>query len=259
MYPSLRDRRVVITGGARGIGLATARRFLEEESRIAIIDINRELLGEAVKRNPGLHGIIADVGDPAQVERAFREVDSLLGGVDVLIANAGISSRRPFLELSYEEWRKIMRVNLDGAFLCAREAARRMVRQGSGVIMFTASTNGLEGHPFYAHYNASKAGVILLAKTLALELAPQIRVIAVSPGYVLTEMQKAEYTPEMLGKVNSLIPLNRHAKPEEIADLFAFLASDQAKYITGAVITIDGGETAGPYIYRLIDRVEIRR
>jgi meso-butanediol dehydrogenase / (S,S)-butanediol dehydrogenase / diacetyl reductase len=108
----------------------------------------------------------------------------------------------------------------------------------------TASTNGLTGHPFYADYNASKAGVILLARTMALELAPAVRVNAVCPGYVLTPMQKSEYTDEMLAEVNAGIPLGRHASPEEIASLFAFLASDDGAYFTGAVISVDGGETA---------------
>jgi NAD(P)-dependent dehydrogenase (short-subunit alcohol dehydrogenase family) len=112
------------------------------------------------------------------------------------------------------------------------------------VILMTASTNGLTGHEYYADYNASKAGVILLARTMALELAPTVRVNAVCPGYVLTPMQKAEYTPEMLERVNESIPLGRHAKPEELAALYAFLASDEGAYFTGAVISMDGGETA---------------
>ena len=132
-------------------------------------------------------------------------------------------------------------VNLTGVFHCAQQAARRM---DEGVILMTASTNGLTGHENYADYNASKAGVILLARTMARELAPRIRVNAVCPGYVLTAMQRAEYTDEMLAAVNAGIPLQRHAEPEEIAALFAFLASDDARYITGAAIAIDGGETA---------------
>ena len=171
-------------------------------------------------------------------------MDELLGGVDVLVANAGISVRRPFLELREEDWRRVLDVNLTGVFHCAQEAARRMTADGGGVILMTASTNGLTGHRLYADYNASKAGVILLARTMALELAPTVRVNAVCPGYVLTPMQEAEYTPEMLAEVDAGIPLGRHARPEEIAALFAFLASDESAYVTGATISIDGGETA---------------
>src|SRR2546428_87665 len=116
---------------------------------------------------------------------------------------------------------------------------------GAGVILQTASTNGLVGHRYYADYNACKAGVIELTRSIALELAPQVRVNAVAPGYVLTPMQRAEYTDAMLDEVNRKIPLGRHAAPEEIAGLFAFLASDDAAYLTGQVFVIDGGETAG--------------
>jgi NAD(P)-dependent dehydrogenase (short-subunit alcohol dehydrogenase family) len=178
------------------------------------------------------------------VERAFARVDDLLGGVDVLVANAGISIRRPFLEIREEDWRRVLDVNLTGTFHCAQQAARRMTAEGGGVILMTASTNGLTGHPLYADYNASKAGVLLLARTMALELAPAVRVNAVCPGYVLTPMQRAEYTPEMLAAVDAGVPLGRHAAPEEIAALYAFLASDESRYITGATIAIDGGETA---------------
>ena len=122
-----------------------------------------------------------------------------------------------------------------------------MKQQQSGVILFTASTNGFSGYPYYTDYNASKSGVINLAKTIALECAPWLRTNAICPGYVLTPMQKAEYTPEMFDAVNARIPMGRHAEPEEIAALFAFLASAEAKYITGTTIVIDGGETAGTF------------
>jgi NAD(P)-dependent dehydrogenase (short-subunit alcohol dehydrogenase family) len=123
-----------------------------------------------------------------------------------------------------------------------------MKKQKSGVVLFMASTNGMEGHPLYAAYNASKAGVILLAKTLALEFAPWLRVNAVCPGYVLTPMQKLEYTEEMLDAAKAETPLNRLATPEEVAGLFAFLASKEASYITGQAIPIDGGETSGMFL-----------
>jgi NAD(P)-dependent dehydrogenase (short-subunit alcohol dehydrogenase family) len=168
-----------------------------------------------------------------------------MGGVDVVINNAGISIRHNFIEITPDEWDKVIAVNLTGVFYVAQTAARHMWERHGGVILQTASTNGIMGYPFYADYNATKAGVIELTKSMALELAPKIRVCAVAPGYVLTPMQRAEYTDEMLEVVNGKIPLRRHAKPEEVASLFAFLASDEASYLTGHVYTIDGGETAG--------------
>ena len=247
-YKDLKSKRVVITGGASGIGLATAGRFADEGAEVVILDWNKEAIAEALGGTKAIReGIVADVSRPEDVVNSFRKVDEILGGIDVLISNAGISVRKPFLDIEYEQWSKVLRVNLDGMFLCAKEAIKRMIRERSGVVLFTASTNGLEGHPLYADYNASKAGVILLAKTLALEFAPWLRANAVCPGYVLTPMQKAEYTPEMLEDVDSKIPLKRHATPEEVAALFAFLASEEASYITGQAIPIDGGETSGHY------------
>jgi len=241
----LPGKRVVVTGGTSGIGEATSARFLEEGARVVALAVGEREIETAHERLPGLAGaLLCDVADAAQVERAFRRVDDLLGGVDVLVANAGISVRAPFLEIREEDWRRVLDVNLTGVFLCAQQAARRMVAAGGGTILMTASTNGLSGHPLYADYNASKAGVILLARTMALELAPVVRVNAVCPGYVLTPMQQAEYTPEMLAEVDAGIPLGRHARPDEVAALYAFLASDESAYLTGTTISIDGGETA---------------
>lgn len=245
-HRDLRAKLVVVTGGASGIGLATAQRFGVEGSRVVVLDINGAAL-------PGLASVVAglvatircDVSDPADVERAFEQIDELGGPVDVLVANAGISIRHAFLDITPEEWRRVMAVDLDGIFYCAQAAARRMVEAGRGVILMTASTNGLVGHPFYADYNAAKAGAILLARSMALELAPSVRVNAICPGYVMTPMQEAEYSPEMLAATNAKIPTGRHARPDEIASLFAFLASDEAAYLTGAAIPIDGGELAG--------------
>jgi len=241
----LQGKRVVVTGGTSGIGEATSRRFVDEGARVVAIAVGEHEVETAHERIPGLEAaLLCDVADETQVDRAFARVDELLGGVDVLVANAGISVRRPFLEIREEDWRRVLDVNLTGVFHCAQRAARRMRDTGGGVILMTASTNGLVGHPYYADYNASKAGVIQLARTMALELAPEIRVNAVCPGYVLTPMQEAEYSPEMLAATDATIPLGRHARPEEIAGLFAFLAGDEGAYLTGAVISIDGGETA---------------
>ena len=248
----LSGKRVVVTGGSSGIGEATARRFLAEGAAVAILALPDDDLPQAAGRLAGLAGAIGvNVAHADDVERAFRDVDDILGGVDVLVANAGISIRRPFLEITADEWRRVVAVNLDGVFHCAQAAARRMTaerpdgRQDGGVILVTSSTNALVGHSFYADYNASKAGLLALVRTMALELAPHVRVNAVCPGYVLTPMQRAEYTPEMLAAMDRRLPLGRHADPDEIAALFAFLASDEAAYITGAAIPIDGGETAG--------------
>jgi len=236
----LEGKRVVVTGGTSGIGEATSRRFLAEGAYVTALAIGEDEVATAAERIPGVRAIRCDVADRAEVDAAFEEV----GDVDVLIANAGISVRKPFLEIDPADWQRVLDVNLTGVFHCAQAAARRMTAGGGGVILMTASTNGLTGHELYADYNASKAGVILLARTMALELAPAVRVNAVCPGYVLTPMQQAEYSQEMLDAVNASIPLGRHASPDEIAALFAFLASDEGAYFTGAVISIDGGETA---------------
>ncbi len=241
----LEGKRVVVTGGTSGIGEATSRRFLEEGARVVALAYGEEEVATAPSRIRGLAAALrCDVAYPAEVAEAFAQIDEVLGGVDVLVANAGISIRKPFLEIEADDWQRVIDVNLSGVFHCAQQAARRMDAADGGVILMTASTNGLTGHTYYADYNASKAGVILLARTMALELAPKVRVNAVCPGYVLTPMQEAEYSAEMLAQVNASIPLGRHAAPEEIAALYAFLASDEGGYFTGAVISIDGGETA---------------
>ena len=237
---------MLITGGASGIGAATAARFLEEGSAVCVLDRDAAARERIRAQLPDLAETLdADVSNLQQVQAAFRDAVRIMGGVDVLINNAGISIRHDFLEITPEEWDKIIAVNLTGVFFMAQTAARHMWERGQGVILQTASTNGLVGQPYYADYNATKAGVIELTKSMALELAPKVRVCAVAPGYVLTPMQRAEYTDAMLEEVNGKIPLRRHAKPEEIAALFAFLASDDAAYITGQVYTIDGAETAG--------------
>ena len=267
----LKDKRVLITGGASGIGAATAARFLEEGARVCVLDRDAKAcersgmsclrLGEA---------IIADVTDLMQVEAAFAEAIRLMDGVDVLINNAGISIRHKFLDITPEEWERVIAVNLTGMFYVAQTAARHMWenfsgegssaerassenssgKAASGVILQTASTNGVMGYPYYADYNATKAGVIELTRSMALELAPRVRVCAVAPGYVLTPMQRAEYSDAMLEEVNPKIPLGRHATPEEIAGLFAYLASDDAALCDGAGVhdgwRRDGGRAGQP-------------
>jgi meso-butanediol dehydrogenase/(S,S)-butanediol dehydrogenase/diacetyl reductase len=229
----LAGKRVVVTGGTSGIGAATAQRFRDEGCEVAVL-----------ARTPGPGVIRCDVGDREQVDAAFEQV----GELDVVVNNAGVSVRSPAADISPDQWEQVIATNLSGAFWVAQAAARRMLLGAGGVILNTASTNALVGYRYYADYNATKAGVVALTKSLALEWAPTVRVNAVCPGYVLTPMQEAEYTPEMLGEVNSRIPLRRHATPEELAGLFAYLASDEAAYFTGSVIVMDGGETAGSMV-----------
>ena len=242
----LADKRVLITGGAGGIGASTVARFLEEGCRVVALDRDVASLRRLEDRFPELTATIsADVTNPGDVAEAFDGLGSMLGGLDVLINNAGISIRHDFLDITEDEWDQVQGVNLKGVFLVAQEAARHMVARGSGVILNTASTAGNIGYPHYADYSASKGGVIALTLAMALELAPAVRVNAISPGYVLTPMQRAEYSDAMLAAVNRKIPLGRHAKPEEIAALFAFLASEDAGFATGQVYVMDGAETTG--------------
>ena len=242
----LQGKRVLITGGASGIGAATAARFLGEGSAVCVLDRDSGAREKIRRTLPDLAETLdADVSKLKQVEAAIEQAAKIMNGLDVVINNAGISIRHNFLEITPEEWEKVVAVNLTGVFYVAQTAARHMMRHEGGVILQTASTNGIMGYPYYADYNATKAGVIELTRSMALELAPKIRVCAVAPGYVLTPMQRAEYSDEMLEEVNRKVPLRRHAKPEEIAALFAFLASDDAAYATGHVFTMDGGETAG--------------
>lgn len=242
----LTGRNVVVTGGASGIGQATAQRFLEEGCAVCVVDRSAEARARVERELPKLTAAIAaDVSSFEQVQAAFSEAIDRMGSVDVLINNAGISIRHDFLDITPEEWDEVLGVNLRGVFYMAQTAARHMVDRGSGVILNTASTGGSTGYPHYADYCASKGGVIALTLAMALELAPTVRVNAISPGYVLTPMQRAEYTDAMLDAVNRKIPLGRHAKPEEIAALFAFLASEDGAFASGQVYVMDGAETTG--------------
>ncbi|HEX5497177.1 MAG TPA: SDR family oxidoreductase [Mycobacteriales bacterium] len=233
-------RVVIITGGSSGIGLATLTRFARGGDQVVNLDLR-----PPADPTTAAGWLEVDVTDWAGVDRAVDTVVERHGAVDVAVANAGISIRHRVVDITEEEFRRVLDVNLSGVFALWRACARHMLVQRSGVLLATASTNGTAGYPYYADYNASKAGVLALCRSFALELSPHVRTGAVSPGYVMTPMQRSEYTDEMLAEVNSHIPLGRHADPAEIANMFHFLASADAAYLTGQQIIVDGGELAG--------------
>jgi meso-butanediol dehydrogenase/(S,S)-butanediol dehydrogenase/diacetyl reductase len=241
----LEGKRVIITGGTTGIGAAVARRFHAEGAAVVVWGRNPDNAEAIVRDAPGLSGaLVADVAEPGEVDRAFAESIRRLGGLDVMICNAGISIRHSFVDITREEFDRVMRVNVHGVFYPSQLAARHMLAaEQGGAILMTASTSGVTAYRHYADYNASKGALLAMMRTMAIELAPKIRVNAVNPGYTMTPMQEAEYSPDMLARVNGIIPLKRHARPEELASLYVYLASDEAAYASGAVFTLDGAES----------------
>lgn len=235
-----KPRHVVVSGASSGIGLATATRFLQAGDHVTNLDRTAPVVDQEVGT-----WISCDVTDWDGLKAALDEAEDRYGPLDVVIANAGISVRHPITEMMEADVRRVIEVNLLGVLGLWQAAAVRMIPRGGGVLLGTASTNGIAGYPYYADYNASKAAVLSLCRSFALEFAPVLRVATVSPGYVMTPMQRAEYTDAMLDEVNKRIPLGRHAKPDEIAEAFFFLASSSASFITGQTIVIDGGELAG--------------
>jgi meso-butanediol dehydrogenase/(S,S)-butanediol dehydrogenase/diacetyl reductase len=239
-------KRVVITGGSTGIGAAIAKRFLEEAAQVAVWCRNPDNAKAIKKDLPGLVDVACvDVAQAAEVDDAFEQSLAALGGLDVMICNAGISIRKDFLDIDRDDFDRVMRVNVHGVFYPSQLAARHMMKETGGTILITASTAGVVGYRHYADYNASKGAVLSLMRTMAIELAPKIRVNAINPGYTSTPMQDAEYSPEMLRKVNNIIPMARHGRPEEIAGLYVYLASEEAAYASGGIFTFDGAESVG--------------
>ena len=244
------NRHVLITGGARGIGFEIARQFALEGAILSLLDFNKENLASAVNELKGVATAVysynIDVANKQMVEKAVMEADAVQP-IDILINNAGIAYETPFLYIEEKEWKQILEINLTGMFFVAQTVCRLMASRKKGVVVNMASKNGLDGEAGYAHYNASKGGVIMLTKTMALELAHLgIRVNAVCPGYIQTPMSKEIDPPEFTENfVNQYIPLNRPGTVEEIAPIFLFLASDESSFITGQVIIADGGQLAG--------------
>jgi NAD(P)-dependent dehydrogenase (short-subunit alcohol dehydrogenase family) len=250
----LRGRRVLISGGSSGIGLAAAERFLEEGSRVFVVGLDPHQVGEAVTRlspKGEISGQAGDVRYERDVEQMVDAAECALGGVDVLINNAGTARRDPFLAITPAEWDRILAVNLRGMFLVAQAVSRRMIASGTGgVIVNMSSTNGIAGEEEYAHYNASKGGVLLLTKTMAIELGSHgVRVNALCPGYIRTPLN--ETVAASIGGeefeaayARERIPLRRTGRAEEVAAAYAFLASDDASFIHGAALVVDGGQLA---------------
>jgi 3-oxoacyl-[acyl-carrier protein] reductase len=246
----LTDKRIVITGGSSGIGLATARRFLDEGSRVFLCGVDAEQVGLAVDELTtagAVAGLVADVSRETDVERFVEAAIGWLGEIDVLINNAGIARKARFLDVHPAAWDRTIAVNLRGMFLVAQAVARRMIARGAGgVIVNMASTNALGGEEEFADYNASKGGVLQLTRTMAVELAEHgIRVNCVCPGFIETPLNEAiAAEAEMRAYERAKIPLGRRGQPEEIAAAYAFLASDDASFVHGAALVIDGGQTA---------------
>jgi len=242
----LEDKAALITGGGRGIGAATAFLFAEEGARVGIVDIRdeglKEVAAQAKQKGFEFKTFGGDVSKKDQIERVMEEFIQGFGRIDVLVNNAGIAISRPFLEKSVEDWVKTLDVNLIGVFLCSQSAARYMVEQRSGKIINISSIRGIDhcGREGIMDYSASKAAVINLTKTMAKELAPYINVNTVAPGHTATEMTKS--LPEEI-KRNMIEGsyLKRMAEPEDIAKAILFLASNDADFITGQVLLVDGG------------------
>jgi 3-oxoacyl-[acyl-carrier protein] reductase len=244
------DGRVaVVTGGARGIGRAICHALAGLGMRVAVGYRTRADLAEGVVRELEARGVEAmafggDLGEPGVAERAIREVHARWGRVDVLVNNAGLARDGLLVRLRDEDWAEVLRSDLDAAFYCLRAAARIMMRQREGRIVNVASVSGMVGNPGQANYSAAKAGLIGLTRTAAVELAPrQITVNAVAPGWIDTEMTQG--LDERRQAVLARIPLGRAGTPEDVAAAVRFLVSPEAAYITGAVLVVDGGLTAG--------------
>ena len=243
--PSLPSPVAVVTGGARGIGLAIAQWFLARGYRVALIDIDAMTLASTEASLADLEHVLAvhaDVSRPDQVAAAIDAIEGRFGRIDALVNNAGVAVFKPILQTSFEEWRHVMGTNLDGAFLCTQAAAPVMLRGGGGSIVNIASISGLRASTLRVAYGTSKCALIHLTKQQACELGNAgIRVNAVAPGPVLTEMAKAVHSTSIISDYFDAIPLNRYGTPEEIAEVVGFLCSPAASYVNGQVLAADGG------------------
>ncbi|PID29817.1 MAG: 3-oxoacyl-ACP reductase [Candidatus Cloacimonadota bacterium] len=241
----LKGKNVIVTGAARGIGFAVAESFAEKGARVFILDLNPESVDAACEKlkDKGFDavGIAADVTDSESIEENFKKIKKEFGSADVLVNNAGITRDTLILKMNESDWDSVLDINLKGAFLCIQKISRIMMKQRDGVIINMASIIGLTGNAGQANYAASKAGLIALTKSAAKEFASRnIRVNAVAPGFIETEMT-AKLSEEIIAEYAKAIPLKKMGKPQDIANACLFLASDEARYITGQTLTVDGG------------------
>ncbi len=242
----LKDKVTIITGGSRGIGFATADKFLSEGAKVIITASSQASADKAVtqlqEKHPGsvVAGIAPDLSSLESVRNAFREMAQKYGCIDILVNNAGVSESTPFTEYTEEMFDKVMDLNVKGVFNATRAASECMVSRNTGVILSTSSMVSISGQPSGFAYPASKFAVNGLTVSLARELGPKgIRVNAVAPGIIETDMMKA-VPKEVIDPMVARIPLRRLGQPEDIANAFAFLASDEASYITGVILSVDG-------------------
>ena len=242
--PIPNEKVALITGAARGIGHATARRFVGEGWQVALLDIDKQLLEDGIAalecsdRTLALH---CDVSDGAMVADAIEHLTRHFGRLDVLVNNAGIARFAPLMETTESDWQRILAVNLTGPFLCTR-AAVPLMRENGGAIVNVTSISAVRASTLRSAYGTSKAALAHLTKQLAVELASAgIRVNAVAPGPVETAMARDVHTPEIRADYHDAIPLNRYGLEEELAEAILFLSSDRASYITGQVLAVDGG------------------
>src|SRR3954462_1638640 len=249
MELNLAGKRVLVTGGNSGLGAAIAKAFAGEGGRVAINYVSAPEEAERLAESLGAMAIRADVADADSVEAMFTRLDALWGGIDVLVNNAGIDGPRALgWESDLAAWTKVIEVNLKGAFLCARQALARMVAQRAGVILNTSSVHEQIPWSGYSAYAASKAGLAMLAKTLAQEAGPHgVRVLSIAPGAVRTPINRSVWDdPQGYEDLIAKIPLGRIGEPADIAGMALVLASDVAGYVTGTTVFVDGGMTDYP-------------
>ncbi len=235
----------VVTGAARGIGLGIAQWFLAHGYRVALLDVDAPALLTSAAGLGDASAVLAlacDVSQPAQVTQAVARIEAAFGRIDALVNNAGVAVFKPIAQTTFEEWRTVMATNLDGAFICTQACAPVMLQTGGGAVVNIASISGLRASTLRVAYGTSKAALIHLTKQQAAELGTQgIRVNAVAPGPVDTDMAKPVHSAAIRADYHDVIPLNRYGLVEEIASAVGFLCSPEASYVNGQVLAVDGG------------------